>query len=123
MHIFLILILSDGQQKIEMYKRFRGVNELEDIKELQEEMIDRFGEYPDEVSYLFQIAEIKVFALLIGVESIKQVKDEVTILLSEDTSESYRWSEGIQINESVWTNGWSWNGRKKVKNCSSCKER
>ena len=35
---------------------------------------------------LFQIAEIKVFALLVGVESIKQVKDEVTILLSEDTT-------------------------------------
>ena len=28
-------------------------------------MIDRFGEYPEEVSYLFQIAEIKVFALQI----------------------------------------------------------
>jgi transcription-repair coupling factor (superfamily II helicase) len=78
--------LSDGQQKIEMYKRFRGVNDLEDIKELQEEMVDRFGEYPDEVSSLFQIAQIKVFALLVGVESIKQVKDEVTILLSEDTT-------------------------------------
>ena len=52
MLIFRILILSDGQQKIEMYKRFRGVNDLEDIKELQEEMVDRFGEYPDEVSYL-----------------------------------------------------------------------
>ena len=89
MHIFRILILSDGHQKIEMYKRFRGVNDLEDIEELQEEMVDRFGEYPEEVASLFQIAEIKVFALLVGVESIKQVKDEVTILLSEDTSESY----------------------------------
>ena len=78
--------LSDGQQKIEMYKRFRAINDLEDIKELQEEMVDRFGEYPDEVSYLFQIARIKVFALLIGVESIKQVKDEVAILLSEDAT-------------------------------------
>jgi len=79
--------LSDGQQKIEMYKRFRGISDLEDIKELREEMIDRFGEYPDEVSYLFHIAEIKVFALLVGVETIKQVKDEVTILLGENTSD------------------------------------
>ena len=64
MLIFRISYISDGQQKIEMYKRFRGVNDLEDIEELQEEMIDRFGEYPDEVRYLFQIAEIKVFAIL-----------------------------------------------------------
>ena len=34
---------------------------LEDIEELQEEMVDRFGEYPDEVSSLFQIARIKVY--------------------------------------------------------------
>lgn len=80
------MYISDGQQKIEMYKRFRGVKELDDIKELQEEMIDRFGEYPEEVEYLFKIAEIKVFAMLLGVESIKQIKDEVTILLSEQTS-------------------------------------
>ena len=80
------MYISDGQQKIEMYKRFRGVKELDDIKELQEEMIDRFGEYPEEVEYLFKIAEIKVFAILLGVESIKQIKDEVTILLSEQTS-------------------------------------
>jgi transcription-repair coupling factor (superfamily II helicase) len=82
------MYISDGQQKIEMYKRFRGVKDLEDIKELQEEMIDRFGEYPDEVGYLFKIAEIKVLAMLLGVESIKQVKDEVTILLSEEASGS-----------------------------------
>ena len=56
------LYISDGQQKIEMYKRFRGVSEIDDIKELQDEMIDRFGEYPDEVAYLFKIAEIKMFA-------------------------------------------------------------
>lgn len=78
--------ISDGQQKIEMYKRVRGIEEMADIQELQDEMIDRFGEYPNEVAYLMQIAEIKVHALLVGVESIKQVKDEITILLSEETS-------------------------------------
>ena len=50
------------------------------LKSLQEEMLDRFGEYPDEVACLFQIAEMKVYALLNGVEQIKQTKQEVTIL-------------------------------------------
>jgi transcription-repair coupling factor (superfamily II helicase) len=75
--------ISDGHQKIEMYKRFRALVNLEDVEELQDEMIDRFGEYPDEVGYLFQIAEMKVYALQSGVEQIKQSKDEVTILTSE----------------------------------------
>jgi transcription-repair coupling factor (superfamily II helicase) len=78
--------IKDGHQKIEMYKRFRGAQTLEDIAELQEEMLDRFGEYPEEVAYLFQIAEMKVYAILAGVELIKQSKQEVTILTNERAS-------------------------------------
>ncbi|PLR80252.1 transcription-repair coupling factor [Bacillus canaveralius] len=78
--------LSDGHLKIEMYKRFRGIESLEDLQELQDEMRDRFGDYPDEVSYLFQIAEMKVLAQQSGVELIKQTKHEVLILLSEKGS-------------------------------------
>lgn len=78
--------ISDGNQKIEMYKRFRAIVAIEDIEELQDEMIDRFGEYPGEVAYLFQIAELKVYAIQAGVETIKQTKDEVTILASEKGS-------------------------------------
>lgn len=78
--------IKDGHQKIEMYKRFRGAVDLEDIEELQEEMLDRFGEYPDEVSYLFQVAEMKIYAVMAGVELVKQSKQEVTILLSEPAS-------------------------------------
>lgn len=78
--------IKDGHQKIEMYKRFRGIQNLEDIEELQAEMLDRFGEYPEEVDFLFQVAEMKVYALLAGVETIKQVKQEVTILVNERAS-------------------------------------
>ena len=59
---------------------------MKKLKSLQEEMIDRFGEYPEELMYLFKITEIKVYALQLGIESIKQVKEEVTILLSDETS-------------------------------------
>ncbi|WP_043931790.1 transcription-repair coupling factor [Bacillus sp. EB01] len=77
--------IRDGHQKIEMYKRFRGASELSEIEELEAEMKDRFGEYPDEVAYLFQVAEIKVHGRRAGIESIKQTKDTITLLLSERT--------------------------------------
>lgn len=78
--------ISDGHQKIEMYKRFRGVATLKDIEELQDEMIDRFGDYPEEVNYLFKISELKVYAQTAQTESIKQTKQDVTILVSEEGS-------------------------------------
>ncbi|MGA5692567.1 transcription-repair coupling factor [Cytobacillus pseudoceanisediminis] len=89
--------LSDGHQKIEMYKRFRGISSLEDVEELQDEMIDRFGEYPDEVGYLFQIAEMKAYGELAGVETVKQSKQEVLILLSEKASEHIDGQKIFQI--------------------------
>ncbi|QED45887.1 transcription-repair coupling factor [Cytobacillus dafuensis] len=89
--------ISDGHQKIEMYKRFRGASSLEDIEELNEEMIDRFGEYPVEVSYLFQVAEMKVHGELSGIEIIKQTKNEVLIMLSEKASEQIDGQKIFQI--------------------------
>jgi transcription-repair coupling factor (superfamily II helicase) len=89
--------IKDGHQKIEMYKRFRGAETLADIKELEEEMKDRFGEYPEEVSCLFQIAEMKVYALLNGVEQIKQAKQEVTILLNEQVTNTIDGSKIFHI--------------------------
>lgn len=78
--------IADGHQKIEMYKRFRGITTLEEVSELQEEILDRFGEYPDEVSYLFLVSEMKCYATQAGIESIKQLKQEVTILMSEKST-------------------------------------
>jgi len=78
--------INNGQQKIEMYKRFRGVTSLEELAELQEEMTDRFGDYPPEVAYLFKLTQMKVYGKQAGVELIKQNKEEVLILLSEKSS-------------------------------------
>jgi len=89
--------ISDGHQKIEMYKRFRGISDLEDIEELNEEMVDRFGDYPEEVTYLFRISEIKVYGLQAGLETIKQTKEEVLFLLSEKASSEIDGQKIFQI--------------------------
>lgn len=78
--------IVDGRMKIDMYKRFRGIESLEDLEDLKEEMIDRFGDYPAEVGYLFKVAEMKVYAAENGVESVMQSKTEISILLTEKAS-------------------------------------
>ncbi|WP_226671275.1 transcription-repair coupling factor [Metabacillus litoralis] len=78
--------IVDGRQKIDMYKRFRSISSILELEELQEEMIDRFGEYPVEVGYLFSIARLKVFAMQERVESIKQEKEVISILIEEAAS-------------------------------------
>ncbi|AST93985.1 transcription-repair coupling factor [Sutcliffiella cohnii] len=80
--------ISDSRQKIEIYKRFRGLDSIEEIEELKEELLDRFGEYPKEVQYLLKVSEIKVLARLEKIDSVKQQKQQVTILFSEEASQT-----------------------------------
>ncbi|MCA1066528.1 transcription-repair coupling factor [Rossellomorea aquimaris] len=76
--------IKDGHQKIEMYKRFRSLSSLPEIEELEAEILDRFGEYPEEVGYLFLISEMKIYAKNTKLESIKQDKKSVNIFMSPE---------------------------------------
>ncbi|MBS4225043.1 transcription-repair coupling factor [Lederbergia citrea] len=89
--------ISDGHQKIEMYKRFRNIDSLDELEELREEMIDRFGDYPYQVGYLFTVAEIKVFARAASLESIKQSKSEIAIYMSEEGTQEMDGSKVFSI--------------------------
>ncbi|MGU7935043.1 transcription-repair coupling factor, partial [Streptococcus suis] len=53
--------IADQRQKIEIYKRIKNIDSRVNYQELQEELIDRFGEYPDVVAYLLEIGLLKSF--------------------------------------------------------------
>lgn len=78
--------IDDSKQKIEMYKRFRGLETLEDMQDLQSEMMDRFGAYPVEVEKLFILSNIRLRAEASGVESISQEANKTIILVGEGAS-------------------------------------
>ncbi|EFR89035.1 transcription-repair-coupling factor, partial [Listeria marthii FSL S4-120] len=89
--------ITDGRQKIEMYKRFRNIEVLSELEDLQSDMIDRFGEYPEEVEYLFTMTELKVHALEVGIESVKQEQNKITMLFSESGTAGIRGDVVMQI--------------------------
>ncbi|WP_332697253.1 transcription-repair coupling factor [Halalkalibacter lacteus] len=78
--------IQDAKQKIEMYKRFKGAESVSDLTELKDEMMDRFGEYPKQVDFLLRLTHIKMSANKERVQQITETKDQVNIILSEETS-------------------------------------
>ncbi|MCM3762583.1 transcription-repair coupling factor [Alkalihalobacillus oceani] len=80
--------INDAKQKIEMYKRFKGAETVEDIKDLQEEMFDRFGEYPKQVDFLLRLTAIKLKANQEKIEQIVEGKNQVTILVSAEATQN-----------------------------------
>ncbi|GAK04872.1 transcription-repair coupling factor [Geomicrobium sp. JCM 19037] len=98
--------IKDAKQKIEMYKRFRSVYTFDELTDLQDEMIDRFGEYPDEVRSLFSVATVKLYCLQEGVVSVTETNGKCTILFSEEASNEIDGAELFRVvNEMVETLG------------------
>ncbi|RKQ14736.1 transcription-repair coupling factor [Ureibacillus endophyticus] len=76
--------IPDGYQKIQMYKRIKSMDRIEDYSEIIDELHDRFGDLPDETEKLLRIARIKVWAMEAGVSSIKEKQKVISINLTEE---------------------------------------
>ncbi len=81
--------INDEKQKIDMYKRFQSCTSQEEIHDLREELIDRFGDYPEEVGNLFHVTSLKMYAKREKIESIseKKKKQRMEILVDSDMSQ------------------------------------
>ncbi|MFT8363591.1 MAG: transcription-repair coupling factor [Sporolactobacillus sp.] len=75
--------IEDSMQKIDMYKRFTAADSIAYLEELQDEMIDRFGDYPSQVAELFKVASIRVLADQLMIEEVKDKPAELLLLFSE----------------------------------------
>jgi len=64
-------------QKIDMYKKIASITSEEDIAEIEDELIDRYGNIPKYVSNLLKIAHIKSLAKECGFSSITQKNESV----------------------------------------------
>lgn len=81
--------IEDDRQKIEIYKRVRQLESQEMFDELEDDMFDRFGEYPDEVGYLLSVGLLKMNGDYALVEKITKSNDKVFLQLSEQGSRTY----------------------------------
>ncbi|MBI4006472.1 MAG: transcription-repair coupling factor, partial [Gammaproteobacteria bacterium] len=62
--------LPDVHARLIMYKRIASAKDEDELRNLQEEMIDRFGLLPEPVKNLFQITTLKLKANPLGIRKI-----------------------------------------------------
>ncbi|HVK52918.1 MAG TPA: transcription-repair coupling factor [Pseudoxanthomonas sp.] len=62
--------LPDVHTRLTLYKRISSARDVEELRDLQVEMIDRFGLLPDQVKYLFATAELKLAATALGIRKL-----------------------------------------------------
>ncbi|EOI07026.1 transcription-repair coupling factor [Enterococcus moraviensis ATCC BAA-383] len=81
--------ISDERQKIEIYKRIRQLENMDMYDELEADLLDRFGEYPDEVAHLLTTGQIKMDGDRALVETIRKRQQEITFTLSKIGTKTY----------------------------------
>ncbi len=76
--------IEDQTLKLQAYKKIAGITCEEDAEDLIEELIDRFGDIPEETINLIKISEIRALAGRLGIESLDQQKNRTVITCGDN---------------------------------------
>lgn len=77
--------IKNENHKIDMYKKIASDQDDKDIEEIEDELIDRYGDIPKEVYNLLEITRIKILAKSLGINSISDKTGAVIIQFNENT--------------------------------------
>ncbi len=77
--------IENGSQKIEIYQNIALCENEEDIKNIEEDIIDRFGKMPEEVVNLLEIARVKIMCKNLGITKITQKMSNIIFTINPES--------------------------------------
>ena len=80
--------IENSSQKIEIYQDIANAKNEEDIQNIIDEIIDRYGEMPEEVNNLIEIARIKNMCKKANIVKLQQKPNGMIIYFKDITEES-----------------------------------
>src|SRR5699024_8492058 len=89
--------IEDEKQKFEVYKRFQQFDSHDAMRDFQDEIVDRFGEYPEEVERLFLVSLLKMVAKREKVEEITEERNRIRLTVNEERSVKIDGSKLFQL--------------------------
>jgi len=78
--------IKEENQRLRMYKRVAGVESEPQLKDVREELADRYGEPPAAVRNLLEYARLKLASQRLGVAAIDRRRDQVTIRFTQEAA-------------------------------------
>jgi len=76
--------IVDKQIKATLYQRMLGISSEEHLSDFLDELVDRFGNPPDEVENLSKIIRIRMKAKQLGLEQVAQHKQNISLRFAAD---------------------------------------
>jgi transcription-repair coupling factor (superfamily II helicase) len=78
--------VPDTELRLQLYRRIAGVDGLEQVEELRDELVDRFGDPPIEIEHLLALIRLRIRSSLLGIESVVEREREI-VLRPVDTTQ------------------------------------
>ena len=72
------------QGRIAMYKRIAGICDIESLRDVQDELIDRYGDIPRPVQALLEISLLKAESEKLGLSSLAVKQEEARLTFAEE---------------------------------------
>jgi transcription-repair coupling factor (superfamily II helicase) len=79
--------ISNTSQRIDIYRRIADIRSSEDCKDVENELVDRFGKIPPAVNGLIEIALVRNIAYSLGVYEIRQNETALLLYIKDIKSE------------------------------------
>ena len=76
--------VKSEEQKLDLYQRIALIQTEEDEREMQDELIDRFGDMPIEVTNLLLIARIRASAERVRAAEVRIKRESTRVIMRED---------------------------------------
>ena len=76
--------MSDSTERVEFYRRLSRAETQQEIEEMREELIDRFGPLPEEAAHLLDIVETQALSARGAVARVDLYEDSVFLEFAEE---------------------------------------
>ncbi len=77
--------VSDLNQRLEIYRRVQLLDDFEGLETLTVELVDRYGQFPEEVEKLLVLLEIKLSCQRLDISKVQLRHNEVTLTIDSST--------------------------------------
>ncbi|HLL81272.1 MAG TPA: TRCF domain-containing protein, partial [Longimicrobium sp.] len=76
--------VPDVHQRLVFYKRFSSASTPDELADLRAELVDRFGEAPDEVDYLSELMQLKIEMRDLRLRALETGPERLVVTLGPD---------------------------------------
>jgi len=95
--------IESEKLRIEMYKRFAAVRGEDELEQLREELVDRFGPVPEELEELINVLKLKLLCREVGIKQLREKENELVLVFEKSRVDLITLVQKINKNRRIFS--------------------